>query len=174
MKITHKIPLYALSIALVFIATSTLNITIGTSLTNLGDAFIFICSALFGPFTGFLAGAFGSSLADFALGWGHTAIYTFIIKGLEGLVMGLLCNYIRKKEYKLSYNFLLIIYGIISGLIMILGYFLAESFMYGTMEAALAYIYTNVIQATLSIVVFLAVYNILIKVKMIKNISKEF
>lgn len=174
MKLTHKISMYALCIALVFIATSTLNITIGTSLTNLGDAFIFISAALFGPIAGFLAGAFGSSLADFALGWGHTAIYTFIIKGIEGLAMGLLCNYIRKKDFKFSYNFFLTLYGIISGTIMILGYFLAESFFYGTMEAALAYIYTNVIQASLSIVVFLIVYNILIKVKKINNISKEF
>ena len=174
MKLTHKIPLYALSIALVFIATSTLNVTIGTSLTNLGDAFIFICSALFGPIAGFLCGGIGSCLADVALGWGHTALYTFIIKGIEGLVMGLLCNYVRKKDFKLSFNLLLILFSIISSLIMIGGYFLAESFVYGTMEAALAYIYTNVIQAVLSIVVFLAVYNILIKVKKINNISKEF
>ena len=174
MKLTRKISICALGIALVFLATSTLNITIGTSLTNLGDAFIFLFSALFGPIVGLISGGIGSCLADFALGWGHTAICTLIIKGIEGFVMGLLCNIVRKNEFKFKNNILLFVFTILPSLIMIGGYFIAESFIYGTMEAALAYIYTNVIQALVSIVIFLVVYNILIKIKMINKISKEF
>ena len=173
MKLTHKIPIYALSIALVFIATSIISIQMGTSLTNLGDAFIFLFASLFGPIVGFISGSIGSSLADIALGWGHTAIYTFIIKGIEGLIVGLLFTKLRKKEFKLSYNIYLFIFSLIGSLIMIGGYYVAESFMYGSKEAALISIYTNVLQASLSIVTFLIVYNLLIKVKIISKISKE-
>lgn len=173
MKLNRKITIYALSIALVFIATVALNIQMGTSLTNLGDAFIFLVASLFGPIAGLLSGSIGSSLADIALGWGHTALYTFIIKGIEGLVVGLLSNIIRKKEFKLSYNIYLFLFSIFGCLIMIGGYFLAEAFMYGSMEVALVSIYTNILQALLSIVVFLIVYNLLVKIKMITNISKE-
>ena len=55
---------------------------------------------------------------------------------------------------------------------MIGGYYLAEAFMYGSMEAAIISIYTNILQASLSIVTFLIVYNLLIKVKIISKISK--
>ena len=174
MKHTHKITLSALSIALVFVATSTLNIQIGTSLTNLGDAFIFIASCLFGPLVGFIAGSVGSSLADLALGWAHTAIFTFIIKGLEGLVMGLLCNNIRKQLKTKLVNVSLLVFSLISSLIMITGYFLAEAFFYGSYEVAVVSIYSNILQATVSIVIFMAIYNLLIRIKMISKISKEF
>lgn len=173
MRLTHKIPLFALSIALVFVATSIISIQMGTSLTNLGDAFIFLFASLFGPLAGFISGSIGSALADIALGWGHTAIYTFIIKGIEGLIVGLLFNKLRKKEYKLSNNLYLFLFSLIGSLIMIGGYYLAEAFMYGSMEAAIISIYTNILQASLSIVTFLIVYNLLIKVKIISKISKE-
>jgi uncharacterized membrane protein len=53
---------------------------------------------------------------------------------------------------------------------MIGGYYLAEAFMYGSMEAAIVSIYTNILQASLSIVTFLIVYNLLVKVKTINKL----
>ena len=173
MKLTHKITIYSLSIALVFVSTTILHIQMGTSLTNLGDAFIFLFASLFGPLAGFISGSIGSALADIALGWGHTAIYTFIIKGVEGLIVGLLFNKLRKKDFKISYNIYLFLFSLVGSLIMIGGYYLAEAFMYGSMEAAIVSIYTNILQASLSIVTFLIVYNLLVKVKTINKISKE-
>ncbi|MBQ8205973.1 MAG: ECF transporter S component, partial [Bacilli bacterium] len=67
MKIVHKMVINAIGISLVFISTAILNVTVGTSLVNLGDAFIFIIAYLFGPIAGLVAGSIGSCLADLAV-----------------------------------------------------------------------------------------------------------
>ena len=91
MKLVHKISINAIGIALVFISTCVLNVNIGTSLTNLGDAFIFLFACFFGPISGLVCGSIGSFLADLVV-FPVTAFYTLIIKGLEGLIVGLLTN----------------------------------------------------------------------------------
>lgn len=57
---------------------------------HLGDAVIFSAALLFGPKTGFMAGAAGSALADLILGLPMWAPYSFVIKGSAGYVVGVL------------------------------------------------------------------------------------
>ena len=134
--------------ALVFIGTE-LHIPTAIGHINLGDLVILVSSYILGPLA-FFPAAIGSTLADLLAGYPQYAVATFIIKGVMGLVAGILLK--RNAEgkthlvRKLSASF-------VTELIMIAGYFAFESlpFMYGV-EAALGSVIPNGIQASAAIV----------------------
>jgi len=100
---TRLIASSALSIALVFIATSSISIYIPATrgYFNLGDSMIFLTALLFGPVVGGLAGGFGSMLSDVFLGYTVYAPATLVVKGIEGFLTGSLYRIIRdKKTYR--------------------------------------------------------------------------
>jgi uncharacterized membrane protein len=102
------------------VAVSTLLIRIPNPMGgyfNLGDVMIFVSALTFGPIIGGLAGGIGSAIADI-IGFPLFAVPTLIIKGLEGLVAGLLTN---KKQLHLD---ILAIIG--AGFEMVIGYFIVE------------------------------------------------
>ena len=171
MKTIHKMVINAIGIALVFISTATLNITVGTSLVNLGDAFIFIISYFFGPVAGLISGSIGSCLADLAV-FPVTALYTLFIKGIEGLIFGLISKKIKNMNYSsIKENIMLMIACVISCFIMMSGYFLTETFLYGSYQTALISIYSNLVQSILSIIIFYMLYNLLNRTKILKKWS---
>ena len=91
MKKTIFVAEVAVFSALVFVATIVIAIpSVSTSgYVNFGDTVIFIASAFLGPLGGFIAGGVGSMLADLM----YSPVWmpvTFIVKGLEGLVAGVL------------------------------------------------------------------------------------
>jgi uncharacterized membrane protein len=106
--------------ALVFIATAvfSLGITSG-GYFNFGESMIYLASLVGGPFVGMIAGGFGSSLADMILGYGIFAPGTFVIKGLEGFIVGYI--FLKIKNLKLSqlkivfyvFGFLIVSFAII-------------------------------------------------------------
>jgi uncharacterized membrane protein len=87
---------------------------------NFGDIMIFVSAFTFGPIVGSLAGSIGSSIADIAAGYGYFAPFTFVIKGVEGLIAGLISNRISVRRDVLAVIF--------AGSEMVLGYFTAEFF----------------------------------------------
>jgi uncharacterized membrane protein len=89
---------------------------------NFGDIAIFITAVILGKRAGFLAGSIGSALADIILGYTVYAPATFVIKGLEGLICGML-GYRKEGQAKISS---LIFATVTSAAWMILGYFLFE------------------------------------------------
>jgi len=102
------------------VAVSTLFITIPIPLAgyfNLGDVMIFVSALTFGPLVGGFAGGLGSSIADMLV-WPVYAIPTLIIKGLEGLLAGLITN--KKQIYRD------IMAVIIAGVEMVFGYFIVD------------------------------------------------
>jgi len=101
---------------------------------NVGDAGVMITSLLFGPVIGCIAGGIGSMLADLFTGYTIYAPATFIIKGLEGLVMGIISNP-RKHYKKLTYRDLIAV--LVGGFIIVFGYFIYESFLYGPTVAVI-------------------------------------
>ncbi|MBY9001728.1 MAG: ECF transporter S component [Candidatus Heimdallarchaeota archaeon] len=87
---------------LVFLATSIFFIAIPTSegFFNIGEVFVYLAALIGGPVTGSIAGGLGASMADLALGYGYFAPGTFIIKAIEGFVVGLLYHYsLRIKKW---------------------------------------------------------------------------
>ena len=147
-KQLKKIAYAGVLAALIFIGTE-LHIPTAIGHINLGDLIILVSAYILGPFA-FIPAAIGSTLADLFAGYPQYAVATFIIKGVMGLVAGLLLK--RNKEGKVSLGRKLSA-SLVAELIMIAGYFAFESlpFMYGV-EAALGSVIPNGIQASAAIV----------------------
>ena len=114
----------AVFIALVFLSTSLFQIPIPATqgYFNLGDIMIFITALTFGPLVGGFAGGVGSFLSDALAGYGTFAPFTLIIKGMEGFVAGLISRRsVQRRTLMLAWA--------AGSVIMVLGYFLAESFL---------------------------------------------
>lgn len=134
--------------ALVFIGTE-LKIPTAIGYMNLGDGVILIASYFIGP-AAFFPAAIGSALGDLIAGYPVYIAPTFVIKGLMGLVAAV----IMKKSHVKGFSgvILRIIAGAAAELIMVGGYYIFESFMYGR-EAALGSVAFNCIQAGTALVI---------------------
>ncbi len=117
---------------------------------NFGDCFILVAAWTLGPYYGFAAGGIGSMLADLFTGYAMYAPATFIIKGLIGLVAGMIALIFKKKNHRFAGY----VTGAVSGeLIMAVGYFLFEAvFIYG-IEGALGAMPYNLVQAAAGAVI---------------------
>lgn len=157
LKNTKELINYSLFIGFTLVMTMVIQIPApaGIGYLNLGDMVIFLAAIIFGKKGGFIVGAFGSSLADILLGWGFYAPITFIVKGFEGYLAGYLLNTSFGKKNP-------IIPLLISGLFMALGYYLAESIIYGHM-ASIINLPSNILQGTFGGFVAIQLYNFLKK-----------
>jgi uncharacterized membrane protein len=137
-----QLALSAVMAALVFVATMIIRIPNWMGgYFNFGDAMIFVSALTFSPIVGGFAGGVGSSIADI-IGFPIFAIPTLVIKGIEGLLAGLITN--RKSVYR---DMLAVI---VAGVEMVVGYFLAEYYTLGwTFEMALSEIPLNIVQIVL-------------------------
>ncbi|MCI8497297.1 MAG: ECF transporter S component [Clostridiales bacterium] len=144
----------ALLCAMVCIATMVIRIGVpGTSgYINIGDTMIFVSSVLFGPAIGGIAGGIGSALGDLLGGYPHWIPFTFVIKGLEGLLVGLIAHKAFRAGNRLGWKTLLGVF--LGALWMVLGYFVSSIFMYG-LEAAALSVPENLIQGGASLVLSL-------------------
>lgn len=124
---------------------------------NLGDGIIFASALILGPFAG-IVGSLGSSIADLISPFAIYAPATLVIKGLMGLVAGLLLKYgVKNRYFYTAFVFL------ICELIMIGGYFSYECILY-SVPGAILNILPNVIQAIAGIAVGLALMPLVNKI----------
>lgn len=95
---------------------------------NVGDAAVIITGCLLAPKFAFLSAAIGSGLADLIAGYTVYIPVTFIIKGVMALLVALAIERYAKtgKEKKLP-----LLTFLIAEVIMVLGYYLFEGFLYG-------------------------------------------
>src|SRR5712664_743948 len=124
----HRTPVVTITVtavftALVFLSTYLFQIPIPATqgYFNLGDIMIFITALTFGRTVGGFAGGIGSALSDAFAGFGTFAPFTLIIKGFEGFVAGLISRRSLQRRT-------LMIAWAAGSVVMVLGYFLAESF----------------------------------------------
>jgi len=112
-----------LSLFIAFVAVATYLHIPGPSSSyfNLGEVAIYIIALIFGSRAGGIAGGIGSALMDIFLGFALWAPFTFIIKALEGFIVGKLA-----KEGDLKSNIVAIIVG---GNIMVAGYAITKGFL---------------------------------------------
>jgi uncharacterized membrane protein len=80
--------------ALIAAATTALTIPVPATrgYFNLGDLMVYTAAVLMGPLVGGVAGGIGSALSDTYLGYYAFAPGTLVIKGIEGLIVGLFCS----------------------------------------------------------------------------------
>ena len=109
---------------------------------------LYFYGVVLGPVYGGLAAGLGSALADLLGGYVAFGPATFIIKALMAVVTGLI---IRTNPQKHIVRF--VFAGIVSEIIMILGYFAFEATIMGYGLAAAGAIPGNAIQGTAGIVI---------------------
>ena len=143
---TRSVTRNALCVALVTVATLTIRVPVPATqgYINLGDAVIFAVALLFGARMGTIAGGLGSALADLLGGYAHWALFTLLIKGIEGLVTG--TTFRGGRLDSSSGIFRGGVAVCLGGTWMICGYFGTETFLYGW-QPALAALPGNGIQA---------------------------
>lgn len=130
---TQKIVISAMLAALVCVATMIIKIPSPLEgYLNLGDCIVLLAGWILSPLYGFLAAGIGSALADVLSGYGAYAPATFVIKGLMALVAYFGFGFIHHKVGNLPAR---IVSGIASEIVMILGYFVFEGFLYGFMPS---------------------------------------
>ena len=134
MNRTKKIVMAALMAALTCVATMVIKVPSPLNgYLNLGDGIVLAAGWLMAPGYGFLAAGLGSALADLFSGYLTYAPATFVIKGL----MALVAFYGYKLLHKRMGNLLsAILSGIVAEILMVLGYYVFEGFLYGFVPSA--------------------------------------
>lgn len=117
---------------------------------------IYASALLFGPSGGFLVGAMSGGLIDLISGYPEWAIFSIIIHGVQGFVLGYLYHKFPNKK-GLTIGFLF------ASLFMIVGYALATALLFGW-PAGLASLPGNGIQNIFGIVVTIPLYHALQRV----------
>ena len=126
---TQKIVMASLLAALCCVATMIIKIPSPLKgYLNLGDCVVLLSGWILSPLYGFLAAGLGSALADVFSGYVTYAPATFIIKGLMALIAYFGFKILQNKIGNLPSR---IISGIVAEVIMVLGYFVFEGFLYG-------------------------------------------
>lgn len=144
-KEIKKIVLCGFGIAVIFVLTAFVAIPIGQfGYVNLGDSGVMLFASILNPALAFLVGGVGSAAADMFLGFTQYAIFTFFIKGLEALLVAMLVKKLKGAMRSFGYMLALIV--------MVLGYYLADSIMFGYL-AALGGVGFNFMQGTISCII---------------------
>ena len=126
---TKRIVMSAMLAALVCVATMIIKIQLTPNgYINLGDGVIILSGWMLGPLYGFLAAGIGAALADLFSGFVLYAPVTFIVKGL----MAVASYYVIKKLKSVIFA------AILAEIVMILGYYIFEGFVYGFGTALLS------------------------------------
>ena len=155
----RALTLLALLIALTTVATMLVQIPTPATqgYINLGDSMVYVSALLFGPLAGLLAGGIGSALADWLTGYQQFAPYTLVIKGLEGLVIGLIAWKLLKgrPSRTLAGIVSMVLSIVVGGAVMVGGYYVVEQFVMG--RGALAEVPGNIFQAVGGLVIAIPV-----------------
>ncbi len=106
---------------------------------NFGDIVIFAAALTFGPVVGGFAGGVGSSLADVASGSAAFAPFTLVVKGSEGLVAG----YVARRGFRRNE----LLAWLSGGFILVAGYFMTVTFLYGLPLALFPELPADIVQA---------------------------
>jgi uncharacterized membrane protein len=163
-----KVGIIAAFATLAFIGTIVLRIPIPATggYFNLGDTFVMLAGLLYGPVVGGLVGMIGPAAAD-AVGYPPYILATAIVKGVEGLAVGLIAG--RRDSFSIGRTLAALAGGM---LIIVGGYYLFEAFIYPALaksipffgvtdpKAALAEIVPNLLQGGISAVIAFGIWRV--------------
>lgn len=135
---------------------------------NLGDCFVLLSGWLLGPWWGAAAGGIGSMLADLLLGYGHYAPGTLVIKGLMALVGALVFKALGKKSAAA------LVSGVVSEVIMVVGYFGYAGLLLGKGIGAAASIPGNLVQGAMGLVIGLVLFVLLRRSKALDKLNIQW
>ena len=157
-KTLRLIAFCGITAAFVFLGTQ-LRIPTAIGYINLGDAVILIASYVIGP-AAFFPAAIGSAIADLIAGYPMYILPTFVIKGLMGLAAGFILKHPEHRPHLVKR----LLAGVAAEIIMVIGYFAVEVFLYDVAAAA-ASIPFNLIQAAAALLIAVPVTYLLKNIK---------
>ena len=145
-----------------FVCVTTMIVKVPSPLKgymNLGDCAVLLSGWLLPPGYGFVAAGLGSALADIFSGYFVYAPATFIIKGTMALIF-----YFCFKALKVKLGRLLaqIVGALLAELMMMVGYYVFEGFLYGFVPS-LVNIPANAVQGVAGFIIGLALIKVLEK-----------
>ena len=144
------ITITALAVALTYVFTAFINLRLPIAanggLIHLGNVPLFIFAIIFGKKTGAIAGGIGMALFDLLSGWTLWAPFSLVVAGLMGYTVGAITD--GKKGY--GWNLFAMLAALV---IKLVGYYIAEGFIYGNWAAPLASIPGNVVQVMTAILI---------------------
>ena len=157
---TKRIVTAALLAALACIATMVIKIPSPLKgYVNLGDCIVLVAGWMLAPKYGFLAAGIGSALADVFLGYVLYAPATLVIKGSMALVAYYGCRLLGGKG---GGTVARIVSGVAAEAVMVLGYLLFESCLYGFMPS-LVNVPANGMQGVAGVVIGVVLMKVLEK-----------
>ena len=163
----QKIVMAAMMMCLVMIATVFIRVPIpGTQgYVHLGDSMVFLSVLILGWKYGAVASAFGGLLADVLGGAAAWAPWTFVIKGVMAVILGLIAMKLSERSSISRGRF---IFGeaagmVVAGIFMVAGYYLAEGVMYGNSLAPVIGIPWNIGQFVVGMVIAIVLATALCK-----------
>lgn len=152
----------ALLISLVFVSTAFINLKLpilsSGGLVHLGTGMLFISAIVFGKKKAAIAGAVGMAIFDLSGAWALWAPFTFVVRGAMGYVMGAIVYSNNKKGNSIVFNILGVI---VSGFVMIAGYYISEVIIYGNWLTPVTSIPGNITQIVVGSVIGLPIAKIL-------------
>ena len=159
---TRKIVMASMLAALCCVATMIIKIPSPLKgYINLGDSIVLLSGWLLTPAYGFIAAGIGSALADVFSGYLLYAPATFAIKGVMAIIAHF-CH--RSMQNKIGSTPSRIIGGGVAEIVMILGYFVFEGFLYGFMPSVVN-IPANAVQGVAGIIIGMLLIKVFEKTK---------
>lgn len=147
--------------ALACVATMVIQIPSPThGYMNLGDCVVLLSGCLLGPVYGAVAGGVGSALADLLSGYAVYVPGTLVIKAVMAALAGTLYRRSRK---------LLPVGAVLAELVMIVGYWLYDGVLMGSLAGSAAGIPSNIIQGVFGGVCGVALVAALSRVPQVKK-----
>lgn len=165
-KHTTKIVLTALMMCIIMVAIMFIKIPIPFTqgYVHPGDAMIFLAVLVLGWKYGAAAAALGGMLGDVMGGFAAWAPWTFCIKGIMAIILGLIIEAVMRKERSRGFMLAIMIVGmVIAGAFMTAGYYVAEGVMYGNWVAPVIGIPWNIGQFAVGMVLALILAEALCK-----------
>lgn len=162
---TYKIVLTAMMMCLIMVSILFIRIPIPFTqgYVHLGDAAVFLAVLVLGWKYGALAAALGGMLGDIIGGFAAWAPWTFVIKGIMALILGLVIMTASRKKDITDKGFILTeIFGmVLSGVFMAASYYFAEGIMYGNWVTPMLGVPWNIGQFTAGMVLSVIIANAL-------------
>lgn len=120
---------------------------------NLGDTIIMLLASVLPASLIFTIGGVASGLADVLMAYPQYALFTFIIKGLEGVIVALLFKHITSKGLRF-------IPFLVAGFWIAFGYGLVDAFLYQNIQVGITSFGLNSLQGFVSAFIAIALTGI--------------
>lgn len=152
-----KVVMTALMMGIIMVAIMFVRIPIPFTqgYVHLGDAMIFLAVLVLGWKYGAVAAAIGGAMGDVIGGFPIWAPWTFAIKGIMAIIMGLFIAATMKRISKTvaGVPIMALVGMVISGIVMVIGYYVAEGLLYGNWVAPMLGVPWNIGQFVVGMVI---------------------